>query len=135
MRRLLDLPFEILLIIYGSLASLKDAGRLSRCCRTLYLLFNNPGNQEQILMSIVIDVCLAFGTQRLRLLTLIEQPTATQEPKYDLAQSSHWFSLVLETYRIAGTCQSGAQKDAGIPHNHWHAFCHLTNYQMGFLPP
>jgi hypothetical protein len=63
MSRLLDLPIEILLIIYGSLPSIKDAGRLSQCCRTLYHLFNDPGNQERILMSIVIDVCSAFEHQ------------------------------------------------------------------------
>ncbi|RHZ59300.1 hypothetical protein CDV55_105574 [Aspergillus turcosus] len=58
MGRLLDLPVEILLIVYGSLASIIDAGRLSQCCRTLYHLFNAPGNQERILMSIVFDKTL-----------------------------------------------------------------------------
>ncbi|GFF53281.1 hypothetical protein IFM46972_09741 [Aspergillus udagawae] len=55
MSRLLELPVEVLLIVYGSLETIKDAGRLSQCCRKLYRLFNDPKTQQRILMSIVID--------------------------------------------------------------------------------
>jgi multisubunit Na+/H+ antiporter MnhC subunit len=61
MSRLLELPVEVLLIVYGSLETIKDAGRLSQCCRKLYRIFNDPNTQQRILISIVIDVCPTLG--------------------------------------------------------------------------
>ncbi|KAF4211827.1 hypothetical protein CNMCM5878_002028 [Aspergillus fumigatiaffinis] len=55
MTRLLDLPAELLLTIYGTLESIQDAARLAQCCKTLHQIFNHQGNQKRILKSIVTN--------------------------------------------------------------------------------
>lgn len=79
MHHLLGLPTEVILWVFESFDSLRDALHLSQCCKDLNKLFNHQRYQAKILESIVIGVSSEICVHEISL-TLPGQITSSQKP-------------------------------------------------------
>ena len=54
--RILELPVEVLLLIYQSLNDIDDALHLARTCKQLYAIFDSPSSRVNILRCIIVRI-------------------------------------------------------------------------------
>ncbi|UCK59095.1 hypothetical protein AFCA_001920 [Aspergillus flavus] len=71
--RILELPVEVLLLIYQSLNDIDDALHLARTCEQLYAIFDSPSSRVNILRCIIQTQCQHKYDIKLTLLQSLNQ--------------------------------------------------------------
>ena len=63
--RIVDLPLEVLLLVYQSLSDIDDALHLGRACKRLNNIFDNPFSRVNIFRVIIVRIALTKDSAKL----------------------------------------------------------------------
>lgn len=61
---LLDLPLEVIVLIFSGLQSIDDVNRLSRCCQKLYLILQNEATYLIVMRAIIVSLDIRSKLRR-----------------------------------------------------------------------